>query len=88
MFVVSRTDGCSTISTMPTTYGSSGPGIHAWWLIENDAIVARPETVSTAMSFDKHDGQIGCGGWMYSWQSWQRQKRSSPRAPAVQNSRL
>ena len=26
--VVSRTDGCSTISTIATTYGSSGPGIH------------------------------------------------------------
>ena len=27
-FVVSRTDGCSTISTIATMYGSSGPGIH------------------------------------------------------------
>ena len=64
MLVVSRTDGCSTISTIPTTNGSSGPGIHAWWFTDQVASVARPDTASVAMSFDRHAGQIGCGGWM------------------------
>src|SRR5262245_19402374 len=87
-FVVSRSDGCSTISMIATTYGNSGPGIHGWWLIENDVSVARPDTASTARSFARHRGQMGCGGWTYSPQSWQRHNRSSPCAPPVQNSRL
>ena len=62
--VVSRTDGCSTISTIATTYGSSGPGIQFWWLIEYVASVARPDTASTARFFEWSIGQIGCGGWM------------------------
>ena len=33
-FVVSRTLGCSTISTIATMYGSSGPGIQVWWFTE------------------------------------------------------
>ena len=38
------------ISTIATTYGSSGPGIHGWWLTENVCTVARPDTASTARS--------------------------------------
>ena len=60
--VVSRTEGCSTISMIATMYGSSGPGIHGWWLTEKVASVARPDTASVFRSFEWHVGQIGCGG--------------------------
>ena len=62
--VVRRTDGCSTISTMATMYGSSGPGIQGWWLTENVASVARPDTASVFMFLERHIGHSGCGGWM------------------------
>ena len=62
--MVSRTDGCSTISTIATMYGSSGPGIHGWWFTENVASVARPDTASVFRFFEWHVGQSGCGGWM------------------------
>ena len=52
MLVVRRTLGCSAISTMATTYGNGGPGIHGWWLIVNVATVARPDTGSGASRFE------------------------------------
>ena len=63
MFVVSRRPSCSGSSTIATTYGGSGPGIHGWWLIENVCTVARPDTASTARFLAWHFGQSGVGGW-------------------------
>ena len=64
MLVIRRSDGCSTISTIATTNGSSGPGIHGWWFTVKVATVARPDTASTAMRFEQQIGHMGSGGWM------------------------
>jgi hypothetical protein len=45
-----------------TPYGSSGPGIHAWWLIVKVCTLARPETARGARSFAWQRGESGCGG--------------------------
>ena len=44
--VVSRRPFCSGNSTIASTKGSSGTGIHGWWLIVNVWTVARPEASS------------------------------------------
>ena len=86
MLVVSRSPSCSGSSTIASTYGSSGPGIHGWWLIENVCTVARPDIGLDARFFDVAlRASTASAGARSSRQSWQRRNRSSPSAPPVQN---
>jgi hypothetical protein len=54
---ISRRPDCSSSSTMATAYGTSRPGIQAWWLMEKPTTLPRPETSSGAIFAERQAGQ-------------------------------